>query len=254
MGKRPHSIPSLLVFGLATAIHRINPRPKCAATGNVADFTTAVGLPRTDIKGHGDCVTMGFRRVDYVPSGRRGNDLIERQNAIFALLNRSEEGVPLCEILARMPLETTVHQVSRAFAALRKRRLAQSSGRGFPATWKQTHRIQSEMDPAPCWGSYWDPFTVAQSREEQRTRVGGSGELPTMCCQLQWWMFPLAHSRAAAGPRYIQKNTADGRHTVSNRCSTIHADRVWGKTLRVQLGEQYVTDFDNRRSVRFSKR
>ena len=106
-------------------------------TFKMAELVTAAGLPRPEIEERGDCVTVRFRRADYVPSGRNGNGLLERQEAILALLAHSEDGLPLREILARLPLRTSERQVRRALAALRNRGLAESSGRGPAAGWRR---------------------------------------------------------------------------------------------------------------------
>ena len=104
-------------------------------TIRMMEVATSAGLPRPEIEERGDCVTVRFHRADYFPSGRSGNDLVERQEAILALLAHSKEGLPLREILARLPLHTSERQVKRALAALRGRGLAQSSGRGLAARW-----------------------------------------------------------------------------------------------------------------------
>ena len=87
-------------------------------TIKMAALATVAGLLRPEIEEHGDCVTVRFRRVDYLPSGHCGNDLIERQEAITVLLGRSGEGLPLREILARLPLHTSDRQVRRALGEL----------------------------------------------------------------------------------------------------------------------------------------
>ena len=104
-------------------------------TIKMVDLATAAGLLRPEIEERSDCVTVRFHGADYVPSGRSGNDLLERQEAILALLAHSREGLPLREILARLPSHTSERQVRRALAALRGRGLAQSSGRGLAARW-----------------------------------------------------------------------------------------------------------------------
>lgn len=104
-------------------------------TIKMVDLATAAGLPRPEIEERSDCVTVRFHRADYVPSGRSGNDLLERQEAILALLAHSREGLPLREIVARLPLHISERQVKRALAALRGRGLAQASGRGLAARW-----------------------------------------------------------------------------------------------------------------------
>ena len=106
-------------------------------TIKMAELATAAGLPRPEIEDRGDCVTVRFRRADVVPSGRSGNDLIKRLEAILALLDDAEEDLPSREILVRLPLRTSERQVRRALAALRNRGLARSSGRGPAARWRQ---------------------------------------------------------------------------------------------------------------------
>lgn len=110
-------------------------------TLRMTDLAISAGLPRPEIEESGDCVTVRFRRADFVPSRRRGNDLIERQEAILALLARSEEGLPLRDIVSRMASETSERQVKRALSILRDRKLVESVGRGPAARWR---RIRSE--------------------------------------------------------------------------------------------------------------
>lgn len=52
------------------------------------------GLPRPEIEERGDCVTVRFRRADYVPPRPNRNDLIERQEAILAFLDRTDVACP----------------------------------------------------------------------------------------------------------------------------------------------------------------
>lgn len=107
-------------------------------TIKMVDLATAAGLPRPEIEERSDCVTVRFLPADSIPFAGSGNDLIERQEVILALLAHSMEGLPLREILARMPPHTSERQVKRALAALRGRGLAHSSGHGVAARWKKT--------------------------------------------------------------------------------------------------------------------
>ena len=107
-------------------------------TIKMVDLATAAGLPRPEIEERSDCVTVRFRPADSIPFADSGNDPIERQEAILALLAQSKEGLPLREILARMPSHTSERQVKRALAALRGRGLAHSLGHGVAARWKRT--------------------------------------------------------------------------------------------------------------------
>ncbi len=107
-------------------------------TIKMADLAIHAGLPRPEIEERGDCVTVRFRRAEHSLPERSGNSATERQKAILALLGRSEEGFPLREIVARLPPSTSERQVRRALDALRRRKLAQSSGRGLASRWKRT--------------------------------------------------------------------------------------------------------------------
>ena len=106
-------------------------------TIKMADLATSAGLPRIEIEERGDCVTVRFRRADYVVPRPSGNDLIERQQAILVMLERLEEGLPLREIHARLPLQVSERQVRRALAELRDRGQVVSTGPGPAARWKR---------------------------------------------------------------------------------------------------------------------
>ena len=51
----------------------------------MAELAASAGLQRPEIEERGDCVTVCFRHEQVAPSRRTGHDLIERQEAIFAL-------------------------------------------------------------------------------------------------------------------------------------------------------------------------
>lgn len=106
-------------------------------TLRIAELATSAGLPRPEIEERGDCVTVRFRHGQVVPSRRSGRDLIERQEAILALLDRADDGLALREIRAQLPLHTSERQVKRALAALKDRGLAVSTGRGPAARWRR---------------------------------------------------------------------------------------------------------------------
>ena len=48
--------------------------------------------------------TVCFRHRQAVPSRCTGHDLVERQEAILALLDRADDGLALCEIRAELAL------------------------------------------------------------------------------------------------------------------------------------------------------
>ena len=104
-------------------------------TLKMADLAISAGLPRPEIEERGDCVTVRFRRADYVPSRRKGNDLLERQKAILALLNHARDGLTLREIHARLPSHTSERQVRRSLSELRDQGRVASTGPGPAARW-----------------------------------------------------------------------------------------------------------------------
>lgn len=107
-------------------------------TIKMRNLATDAGLLCPEIEDRANCVTVRFRRPDFVSAGSGDNGLIERQDAILALLDRSAEGLALRDIVALLSPHTSERQVRRALAALNDRGLAQSSGRGLAARWKRT--------------------------------------------------------------------------------------------------------------------
>ena len=110
-------------------------------TLKMADLAKSAGLSRIEIEEHNDCVTVRFRRADYVPPRRGGNEASDRQDAILTLLDRAEDGMPLREIVSSLGAGTSRRQILRTLADLRNQGLAKSYGRGLAARWK---RAQSE--------------------------------------------------------------------------------------------------------------
>ena len=108
-------------------------------TIKMAELMTSAGLPRPEIDERRDCVTVRFRQAGVVLSGQRDKDLVERKDAILALLDRSEGGLALREIVANLTPDVSTRQVRRTLAALRYLGLAEPTGRGMVARW---HRIQ----------------------------------------------------------------------------------------------------------------
>ena len=113
-------------------------------TIRMADLATSAGLPRPEIEERGGCVTVRFRRADYVVPQPYTNDLLERQQAILTMLDRTEDGMPLREIHARLLSQASERQVRRALAGLRKQGLAESHGRGPASRWKRVRPRESE--------------------------------------------------------------------------------------------------------------
>ena len=106
-------------------------------TLRMADLATSAGLPRPEIEEYFDNVTVRFRPAEYVPLGQNARKLIDRQEVILALLDRVENGLPLREIHARLPSQTSKRQTRRALFALRKKGLVKSFGRGPAARWNR---------------------------------------------------------------------------------------------------------------------
>ena len=106
-------------------------------TIKMAELATSAGLPRPEIDERRDCVTVRFRRAGVVLSGQRDKDLVERKDAILALLDRSEGGLALREIVANLTPDVSARQVRRTLAALRDLGLAEPTGRGMAARWRR---------------------------------------------------------------------------------------------------------------------
>ena len=106
-------------------------------TLKMAELATSAGLPRPEIEDAGGAVTVRFRHGQFVTQQRSGNDMIERQEAILALLDRADDGLALREIRAQLAPHASERQVKRALAVLSNRGLAVSTGRGPAARWRR---------------------------------------------------------------------------------------------------------------------
>ncbi|MGQ4810319.1 hypothetical protein NKDENANG_03776 [Candidatus Entotheonellaceae bacterium PAL068K] len=106
-------------------------------TLKMVELTTAAGLPRPKVEEIGGGMMVCFRHGQYVPSRRRGSVLIDRQEAILALLAHADAGLTLREIRAQLALQTSERQVRRALAMLRDRGLVVSTGPGPVVRWKR---------------------------------------------------------------------------------------------------------------------
>lgn len=105
-------------------------------TIKMAELTEAAGLPRPEIEEGFDSVTVRFRPSRYIPPQRVGHDLTERQQAILALLNDSQSGLPLRKILAHFEPDATRRQMQWDLSILRALNLVRSSGRGPAVRWQ----------------------------------------------------------------------------------------------------------------------
>ena len=79
-------------------------------TLKMAELATSAGLLRPEIEDRGDCVTVCFRHGQFVPSPRSGSEVIKRQEAILAVLDRAVDGLALREIHAQLPPNTSERQ------------------------------------------------------------------------------------------------------------------------------------------------
>ena len=70
----------------------------------MADLARSAGLSDLENQERSDCLTVRVQHSDSVAVRPNGNDLIEREYAILPMLERSEEGLPLRGIHARLPL------------------------------------------------------------------------------------------------------------------------------------------------------
>ena len=123
----------------------------------MAELATSGGLPHLEIEERGGCVTVRFRHPDFVAPRPNGNDLIERQQAILAMLERSEDGLPLRAIHARLPLQVSEHQVRQALAELQDRGQVYPQGPAPRRAGNVFAAAKEEFDPK---GSNWGQLGV----------------------------------------------------------------------------------------------
>ena len=105
-------------------------------TIRMADLATSAGLPRPEIEERGDCVTVRFRRADYVPPRHDDGELTEQQKTILALLHRSDGALALRDIRAVLGPQANERRLREDLAILKARGLAESTGVGRGARWK----------------------------------------------------------------------------------------------------------------------
>ena len=107
-------------------------------TIRMADLAMSMGLPRPEIEQRGDCVTVRFRRKDAASIRQAGGRLTEPQQAVLALLRRSDSGLALREIRPLLDEQLSNPQLRRCLAALKARGLARATGHGRGARWNAT--------------------------------------------------------------------------------------------------------------------
>ena len=105
-------------------------------TIRMADLATASGLPRPEIEQRGDCVTVRFRRADYLTDREVEGDLTAQQSAILTLLRRSGRALALREVRSLLGNQANERRVREDLATLKAKGLAESAGIGRGARWK----------------------------------------------------------------------------------------------------------------------
>ena len=125
-------------------------------TLKMAELTADAGLPVPEIEDGGGCVTVRFRHeltpvrmagvveIEGVGSAtlavdrHHDDDLDDRQQAILAVLDRSDGSLALREILAGLDQPAEKRRVREDLSILKSRGLAISSGHGRGARWRRT--------------------------------------------------------------------------------------------------------------------
>ncbi len=104
-------------------------------TLRMADLTTAAGLSRPEIEECSDCVTVRFRRADYSADRHLEGVLTQQQNAILALLHRSDRPLALREVCSLLGLQANERRVRKDLSTLKARGLVEPTGHGRSARW-----------------------------------------------------------------------------------------------------------------------
>ena len=104
-------------------------------TIKMADLATSAGLPRPEIEERGDCVTVRFRRADYVPPRHDDGELTEQQRTVLTLLYRSDRALALRDIRAALGPQANERRLREDLANLKAKGLVESTGVGRGARW-----------------------------------------------------------------------------------------------------------------------
>ncbi len=102
----------------------------------MADLATSAGLPHPEIEERGDCVTVRFRRADYVHSRQVEIGLTEQQNTLLQLLRQSDRALALREIRMLIESRPSERRLREDLAILKSKGLSESTGHGRGARWK----------------------------------------------------------------------------------------------------------------------
>ena len=104
-------------------------------TIKMADLATSAGLPRPEIEERGDCVTVRFRRADYVAPRHDDGELTEQQRTVLTLLYRSDRALALRDIRAALGPQANERRLREDLANLKAKGLVESTGVGRGARW-----------------------------------------------------------------------------------------------------------------------
>ncbi len=104
-------------------------------TIKIADLATSAGLPRPEIEERGDCVTVRFRRADYVPPRHDEGELTEQQRTVLTLLHRSDSALALRNIRAALGAQVNERRLREDLSTLKARGLVETTGVGRGARW-----------------------------------------------------------------------------------------------------------------------
>ncbi len=105
-------------------------------TIKMANLATSAGLPRPEIEERGNCVTVRFRRADYVPPRHDDGELTEQQRTVLTLLHRSDGALALRDIRAVLGSQANERRLREDLATLKTKELVESTGVGRGARWK----------------------------------------------------------------------------------------------------------------------
>ncbi len=105
-------------------------------TIKMADLAISAGLPHPEIEERGDCVTVRFRRADYVHSRQVEIGLTELQNTLLQLLRQSDRALALREIRMLIESRPSERRLREDLAILKSKGLSESTGHGRGARWK----------------------------------------------------------------------------------------------------------------------
>lgn len=108
-----------------------------SGTLKIAEQVSAAGLPPPEIEDDSGCVTVRFRHGQPLIQQPTGTELIKRQEAILALLERAEGGLALREIRAQLGPQTNERRLREDLATLKNQGLVEPMGHGRGARWKR---------------------------------------------------------------------------------------------------------------------